>query len=182
MLPVLLVGCVADTQEEEVPLEVVLSEDPVQQIDNIAQTVGEELEELEELLEVDEDEDDSDTEFAELVDEGAEEVAPTSTLLEEARGLDGAFTYDVSYLTPKGATEMTAAFTVTDNVISDVTLTGNPQHKTSLQYQQTLQAELGSLVIGKDLSSVSALPAKVSGSSLTPGGFNQALAQLQAEA
>ncbi len=96
--------------------------------------------------------------------------------------LTGTFIYDVDYKTPKGVAPLEVSFVVSDNVITEVSLNGEHSQQTSNQYQKLVESELGELIIGKNYMEVSALPSKVAGSSLTPTAFNQALAQLQAEA
>jgi len=112
--------------------------------------------------------------------EAASEVIAESDT--SAEFVSGNYRYDITYATPKGNTDMSVTFALENNVITDVNLEGNPQHQTSVQYQTLLQDELGNLIIGKDRNEVERLESKVAGSSLTPTGFNEALAQLQAEA
>lgn len=129
------------------------AEDPVEQID----VINDSIEDMDEVL-------------SETQNTTAESVSNRN------------FSYDVAYATPKGETPLTVGFVLNNNRITEVSLIGNPQHKTSVQYQNLIQDELNLLVVGQDYETVEALPSKVAGSSLTPEGFNKALEKLQAEA
>ncbi len=107
---------------------------------------------------------------------------PPVEVTTESTGVSGTFSYATNYGTPKGETEMTVSFTVQEGVISAFSLQGNPQHKTSREYQVLYEGKAGDFVIGKNISEIQDLPSVVNGSSLTSTGFNDALSQLRVEA
>jgi len=204
-LPLLLVGCGAEpmttnnvpTDAEPQPLEATqqieldISNDPVEQVDALNETI-EQLEDAEEEM-MDDDvaleiEPETPAEPVVQVEAALEaeavavETPPVlDTEAETNATLNGNYSYEVSYATPPGVTPLTANFTLENDMITAVSLAGNPQHQTSIQYQKLIQDELNTLIVGQDYEMVAALPNKVAGSSLTPGGFNKALEQLQAE-
>lgn len=169
-LPLLLVGCASNKKEVvEMPTTNTTS---TQAATTTKSKIKEEVD-----LAIKDDQVDQ----VEAINETIEEnELPVSSDTQSAN-LSGTYAYDVTYATPAGNTDMTVTFALKNKVVTDVTLAGNPQHQTSLQYQTLLEAKLDTLIIGKDLMNVTALAAKTAGSSLTPTAFNKALAQLQAE-
>lgn len=93
---------------------------------------------------------------------------------------DGTYTATGSYTSPAGPETVTITLTVKGDVITDATGVSNTTHPTSKNFQGMFVSNFAPMVIGKDLSSVSLT--KVSGSSLTPKGFNDAVADIRAEA
>lgn len=159
----------ASAQEESEPdIQLEIREDQVEQVDTINDTLDNFP-----VLEIDALE--SETNVEGQTNAAVSEAQANSTL-------NGEYSYEVSYATPPGTTELTVTFALTNNTINQVRLVGNPQHSTSLQYQKKIEDELGNLIVGKELSNVEPLPSRSAGSSLTPTAFNEALAQLQAEA
>jgi len=179
-LPLLLIGCGTDekvespqtltqtvsSSETEVAspeFNIDVLEDPIEQVD----TINDSIDTLERA------------EGANLdsVSMGTE----TTTETPATANLNGLYAYNVNYQTPKGETPLVVSFTLNNDIITEVSLNGKGE-QTSNQYQKLIEAELGELIVGKDYATVSALPSKLSGSSLTPTAFNRALAELQAEA
>ncbi|QPE03797.1 hypothetical protein IT882_10980 [Microbacterium schleiferi] len=70
--------------------------------------------------------------------------------------------------------------TLADDVVTEVEVTGNPQARESEQYQSQFIGGIKNEVVGKRLDEVSV--SRVSGSSLTSGGFMQAVELIKAEA
>lgn len=101
-------------------------------------------------------------------------------------GADGPYedgTYDASAEYPDGngnPTSIDVELTVEDDVVTAVTVTPGAADGTSLQYQNRFAGGIDDEVVGEDLADLEVGP--VSGSSLTPGGFNDAVAQIQDEA
>lgn len=174
-LPLLLVGCASDKNEA---VDTPAINKTATQAETKTMPVTEDSRTKTEVdLEIKNDQIDQVEAINETIEENQLPVSSDT----QSTDLSGTYAYDVTYATPAGNTDMTVTFALKNNVITDVNLAGNPQHQTSLQYETLLEAELGTLIIGKELSQVPAIAAKTAGSSLTPAGFNQALAQLQAE-
>lgn len=93
---------------------------------------------------------------------------------------DGEYTASGSYQSPGGSESIAVTLTLSDNVVTAVTVVGNANNPTSKQYQSKFISGVEAAVVGKDISSLQL--SKVSGSSLTPAGFNKALDAIKAEA
>lgn len=104
-------------------------------------------------------------------------TTPTTT---SANYKNGTFTADGSYMTHVGPESVTITVTLKDNVITDTTFNATPNAPMSARFQDMFAQNYKPLVIGKNINDVQL--GKVSGSSLTPIGFNDALAKIKAQA
>ena len=93
---------------------------------------------------------------------------------------DGTYTADGSYATPESVETITVTVTLEDDVITDVEVTGNPTKRESEQYQSKFIGGISAEVVGKNIDEISV--SRVAGSSLTSGGFNEAIQAIKAEA
>lgn len=93
---------------------------------------------------------------------------------------DGTYTAEGSYPTPESVETIDVTLTLEDNVITAVEVTGDPQRPESQQYQSRFIGGISDEVVGKRIDEISV--SRVAGSSLTSGGFNQALEAIKAEA
>ncbi len=93
---------------------------------------------------------------------------------------DGTYNATGTYNSPGGTEEIAVTITINGNTISDATVTPQAASSTSKQYQSEFVAGYKKLVIGKNIDEVKLT--KVSGSSLTPRGFNDALDEIRSEA
>lgn len=93
---------------------------------------------------------------------------------------DGTYTAEGDYFSPGGAESLGVTITLEDDVIVDASVKSNAFRPNSIHYQGLFISGYKSLVIGKNIDSVQL--DKVSGSSLAPKGFNDALAKIKAEA
>ncbi|TDN92359.1 FMN-binding protein [Microbacterium sp. BK668] len=93
---------------------------------------------------------------------------------------DGTYTAAGSYATPESVEQITVTVTLQDDVITDVEVTGNPTKRESQEYQSRFIGGIADVVVGQDIDSISV--SRVAGSSLTSGGFNQAIDEIKAEA
>lgn len=84
------------------------------------------------------------------------------------------------YMSPGGAEQVGVMVTLKDNVITDVTFEVKAERPISVKMQEAFAADYKQFVVGKKIDEVELT--KVSGSSLTPKGFNDALAKIKAEA
>jgi uncharacterized protein with FMN-binding domain len=93
---------------------------------------------------------------------------------------DGTYTADGSYRTPESVEKISVTVTLQDDVITAVSVSGNPQKRESEEYQSKFIGGISSEVVGKSIDEISV--SRVAGSSLTSGGFNQAIETIKAEA
>lgn len=93
---------------------------------------------------------------------------------------DGTYTATGSYATPESVETISVTLTVADDVVTAVSVSGDPQARESQQYQSQFIGGISDAVVGVDLDELSVT--RVAGSSLTSGGFNEALAQIKTDA
>ncbi len=93
----------------------------------------------------------------------------------------GTYTATGRYSSPGGTESVTVSVTVnTDGEISNTSTTSGADNPTSRQYQSEFINNYKDLVIGKKIDEVEL--SRVAGSSLTSGGFNEALEQIKQDA
>jgi hypothetical protein len=107
-------------------------------------------------------------------DAGTDTGTATSTYV------DGSYTADGSYATPESVETIVVTVTLQDDVVTDVEVTGDPQKSESEEYQGRFIGGIADVVVGQDIDTLSV--SRVAGSSLTSGGFNQAIETIKAEA
>lgn len=118
---------------------------------------------------------------------GTDSSASAETTEDTGSGVDesteftaGTYTGEGSYSNPGGTSSVSVEMTLTaDGTVEDVTVTPEASG-TSLQYQEKFAGGIADEVVGKKLADLDV--SKVAGSSLTSGGFNQAVEQIAAEA
>lgn len=94
---------------------------------------------------------------------------------------DGTYIADGSYVDGGGTAEtLSVTITLSDDVVTAVEVTGDAQSPQSQQYQTAFIGGIADVVEGKNIDDLSV--SKVAGSSLTSGGFNDALEKIKAEA
>lgn len=93
---------------------------------------------------------------------------------------DGEYSAEGSYSNPGGESSVSVDLTLADGKVSDVTVTPGAQGGTSKQYQTKFAGGIADEVVGKSLDELDV--SKVAGSSLTSGGFNQAIDAIKDEA
>lgn len=93
---------------------------------------------------------------------------------------DGTYTAEGSYATPESVETISVTVTLADDVVTAVEVTGNPTKRESEQYQSQFIGGIQAEVVGKDIDEISV--SRVAGSSLTSGGFNEAIDAIKAEA
>ena len=93
---------------------------------------------------------------------------------------DGTYSATGSYMSPGGEDQIAITLTLKNDIITDVSATPEAGDGMSMRYQNKFISGYKQYVVGKNISDVHLT--KVSGSSLTPGGFNDALAQIKAQA
>ena len=93
---------------------------------------------------------------------------------------DGTYSAIGSYDSPGGLDRLGVSVTIANDVVTDSSLTLMPGDHTSSRYQQAFAGGYKAQVIGKAVDSIHL--DTVSGSSLTPIGFDQALAAIKSKA
>lgn len=107
---------------------------------------------------------------------------PTSTSTDEDDSVykDGVYSATGNYVSPGGAEEVGVTVTLKDDIITTVEVALNSPRPTSQEFQGIFAANYKPLVLGKNIDDVEL--SKVSGSSLTSQGFNDALLKIKTEA
>ncbi len=93
---------------------------------------------------------------------------------------DGAYSAVGHYISPGGQEEVSVSLTLAGGIITDVTYSADSKSPISQQMQKIFGENYKPFVLGKNIDEVHLT--KVSSSSLTPKGFNDALEQIKAEA
>ena len=93
---------------------------------------------------------------------------------------NGTFSADGVYRSPAGGESVHVSLTLQDNVVTDATFSGDATHAKSKEMQAAFLAGFKEHVVGKSLDEVSV--GVVNGSSLTGGGFMNAVTKIKAEA
>ncbi len=93
---------------------------------------------------------------------------------------DGTYTADGAYRSPAGEESISTSITLENGVITASTFTGRAVNPVSTRLQKAFSEGFTSEVVGKRIDEVELTV--VNGSSLTPKGFMDALAKIQAEA
>lgn len=104
------------------------------------------------------------------------------TVVEESATQYKNGTYQVvgNYVSPGGPREIDVTVTLAGDTISDVVFVGKATDATSIRFQKEFGDNFKPMVVGKNINEVALT--KVSGSSLTPKGFMDALEKIKAEA
>lgn len=110
-----------------------------------------------------------------------QETTNTPTLIQTGTSYkDGNYQADGAYQSPAGPEKVRLSITLKDGIVTDSALTATSEAPKSVFFQGKFIANYKSLVIGKKIDEIKL--SVVSGSSLTPMGFNDALAKIAGEA
>jgi uncharacterized protein with FMN-binding domain len=93
---------------------------------------------------------------------------------------NGTYTEDGGYESPAGHQTVTVKLTIADDKVTAVIVTPHATDGTAKSYQAQFVSGISAEVVGKDIDSLKV--SRVSGSSLTSGGFNAALKAIKADA
>lgn len=93
---------------------------------------------------------------------------------------DGTYTDTGNYQSPAGQEEVGVTLTLEADVVTAVEVEPMPDNPTTTEYQGRFAGGISEAVVGKKLDELSV--DKVAGSSLTSGGFNDALGKIKSEA
>lgn len=110
----------------------------------------------------------------------AEQTTDAGTADAAGAYADGTYTAEGSYVTPESVEEISVTVTLEGDVITAVEVTGNPTKRESEQYQGQFIGGIEDAVVGKNIDEISV--SRVAGSSLTSGGFNDAIETIKADA
>lgn len=115
--------------------------------------------------------------------ESPSESASASASADGATGgtyADGTYTATGSYVSPGGQESIEVTLTLTSDVVSAVEVVSNADNPNSVRYQGEFISGIEDVVVGVPLDELEV--DKVAGSSLTSGGFNQAVETIKGEA
>ena len=93
---------------------------------------------------------------------------------------NGSYSAEGEYVSPGGNEAITIKVTLKDGVITDTSATSGATDSEAEEYQSQFISGYKSLVVGKSIDSVRL--SRVSGSSLTSQGFNDAIDQIKSDA
>lgn len=105
---------------------------------------------------------------------------PTPPPVAKTSFKDGSYTVDGLYNSPAGEESITVSVTLKNDHIADATVVGHAMAPRSKMMQNAFISGFKQLVVGKNITDVQL--DKVSGSSLTPKGFNDAIAKIEVQA
>ncbi|WP_166868947.1 hypothetical protein [Salinibacterium sp. ZJ70] len=93
---------------------------------------------------------------------------------------DGTYSAEGGYVSPGGQQKVAVELTLENDIVTAVTVTPEGQDPQSLQFQEKFAGGIADAIVGQDIDTLNV--SRVAGSSLTSGGFNDALATIKAEA
>lgn len=93
---------------------------------------------------------------------------------------DGTYSTTGNYQSPAGKEEIGVSITLQNGIITDATFTPKATNEVSIKLQGMFASGYKQMVVGKTLDEVKL--DKVSGSSLTPKGWNDAIEKIKLEA
>jgi len=110
----------------------------------------------------------------------ATDTTTTGTDVSPSSYKDGTYSATGSYMSPGGRDELFVTLAIKNNIVTTVTATAKPGDETSAYYEDIFVKNFKPFVVGKDIATLKL--DKVSGSSLTPKGFNDAVSQIKKQA
>lgn len=110
-------------------------------------------------------------------------VVPKTTVtpVKESTYIDGVYSASGSYQSPAQMESIGVSMTLKSDKITGLVVTPKATDETSKFIQQLFVDGVNQLVVGKKIDELGSL-SQVNGSSLTPIGFNQAVAQIKVQA
>lgn len=113
-------------------------------------------------------------------DTADEAAARETAAAEEPAYADGTYAATGSYESPAGPETVGVSVTLADGVVTAVEVTPEATNPASQKFQNQFASGVADVVVGKPIEGLTV--DAVSGSSLTPEGFNAALAEIVADA
>lgn len=93
---------------------------------------------------------------------------------------DGTYKADGTYKSPNGTETVGVQLTLANGTVSAVEITEHPSNPNTRKFQGQFAGGIAEQVVGKSLDEIKV--SKVAGSSLTSGGFNQAVEEIKTQA
>ncbi|MGO4187033.1 FMN-binding protein [Pseudarthrobacter sp. TAF60_1] len=93
---------------------------------------------------------------------------------------DGTYSADGTYVSPNGTETVGVELTLASGTVTAVNITQHPSNPNTRKFQGEFAGGIASQVVGKSIDALKV--SKVAGSSLTSGGFNQAVEKIKSEA
>ncbi|MFF2842388.1 hypothetical protein [Paenarthrobacter sp. NPDC057981] len=93
---------------------------------------------------------------------------------------DGTYSADGTYTSPNGQETVGVELTLAADKVSAVNITVHPSNPNTKKFQGEFASGIAAQIVGKDVDELNV--SKVAGSSLTSGGFNDALQQIKSQA
>lgn len=112
--------------------------------------------------------------------EAAAQESPVPNAAANATYKDGTYSADGSYQSPAGTGTITVKLTLSAGVVTAISTNGHASDPTAKSYQDDFAAGIAGAVVGRKITSLNVT--KVSGSSLTSGGFDDAIKKIEASA
>lgn len=106
--------------------------------------------------------------------------AGTSAVAGAGAYKDGTYSADGNYVSPNGTETVGVELTLASGAVSDVKITQHPSNPNTRKFQGEFAGGIKSQIVGKKLDEIKV--SKVAGSSLTSGGFNQAVTKIKSQA
>lgn len=107
--------------------------------------------------------------------------ASSSALASSGAGYkDGTYKADGTYKSPNGTETVGVQLTLANGTVSAVGITEHPSNPNTRKFQGQFASGIAEQVVGKSLDEIKV--SKVAGSSLTSGGFNQAVEEIKTQA
>ncbi len=110
----------------------------------------------------------------------ATDSATTDTGTSASTYADGTYEATGSYTSPNGQEEVDVSITLESDIITAVTVTPQASNPNSVRYQNEFADGIAAVVVGQDIDDIQV--SRVAGSSLTSGGFNEAVETIKSEA
>lgn len=93
---------------------------------------------------------------------------------------DGTYSADGTYKSPNGTETVGVQLTLASGKVSAVEITQHPSNPNTRKFQGEFAGGIAEQVVGKSLDEIKV--SKIAGSSLTSGGFNQAVEAIKTQA
>ncbi|WP_164199000.1 FMN-binding protein [[Micrococcus luteus] ATCC 49442] len=93
---------------------------------------------------------------------------------------DGTYSADGTYVSPNGTETVGVELTLASGTVTAVNITQHPSNPNTRKFQGEFAGGIAAQVVGKSIDELNV--SKVAGSSLTSGGFNQAVETIKSEA
>lgn len=93
---------------------------------------------------------------------------------------DGTYSADGTYTSPNGQEKVGVELTLAADKVSAVNITTHPSNPNTKKFQGEFASGIAAQIVGKSIDELNV--SKVAGSSLTSGGFNEAVENIKSQA